>query len=384
MTRHGHRDPRPPRPPAGARDTEKIAALRKELSARVQRDVGERHLADEVALARRGRHGVGRRLDQVEDGRLPQRRRDVRRGQGDARRPGQEPRVAQGHPDEVQVRPLGADRASATSSSTRSSTRRSRTWSSTCSTTNGRRNAPTPGACASRDGTPRQQRYHIRRRRHAGRAKALPNGKDQEGTLVKEGWTEADAKENAASWDGKIAYNGSGRPTRNGCPTHAEVPMSPHCTGQAMDVDPVARRRRLRRCATCKHSASRGRSTPTSAGIRAAGGVTVTEPWRVVVAFNDTNPSATTGAGSTASSATPAAARRARRARPCRHASPAGLARRPRAVPRAPARLRARRGGPRAAVRALRHAARRLGAVSELLGSSPAARRPCAGSSTRS
>ncbi len=68
--------------------------------------------------------------------------------------------------------------------------------------------------------------------------KALPNGKDQEGTLwYKEGWTEADAKENAVDvWDGKIAYEGYGPTDPKRLPNAAEVPMSPHCTGQAMDV----------------------------------------------------------------------------------------------------------------------------------------------------
>ena len=68
--------------------------------------------------------------------------------------------------------------------------------------------------------------------------KALPEGKDQDGNLwYREGWTEADVKANALSvWDGEVAYEGYGATDPKRLPNAPEVPVSTHCTGEAMDV----------------------------------------------------------------------------------------------------------------------------------------------------
>jgi hypothetical protein len=68
--------------------------------------------------------------------------------------------------------------------------------------------------------------------------KALPGGRDQDGNLwFKEGWTEAQAKANAlAVWDGKVANEGYAADDPRRLPNAAEVPVSTHCNGKAMDV----------------------------------------------------------------------------------------------------------------------------------------------------
>ncbi len=68
--------------------------------------------------------------------------------------------------------------------------------------------------------------------------KALPGGKDQDGTVwYEEGWTEAEAKANALGiWDGKIAHEGYEVTDSKRLPNAAEVPISTHCNGKAMDV----------------------------------------------------------------------------------------------------------------------------------------------------
>ena len=68
--------------------------------------------------------------------------------------------------------------------------------------------------------------------------KALADGKDLDGNVwYREGWTEDQVKANALDvWDGKVAHEGyvAGDPKR--LPNAPEVPVSTHCSGQAMDV----------------------------------------------------------------------------------------------------------------------------------------------------
>jgi hypothetical protein len=68
--------------------------------------------------------------------------------------------------------------------------------------------------------------------------KALPEGKDEDGNLwYQEGWTEAQVKANAIKvWDGEVANEGYAADDPKRLPNAAEVPMSTHCTGHAMDI----------------------------------------------------------------------------------------------------------------------------------------------------
>jgi hypothetical protein len=68
--------------------------------------------------------------------------------------------------------------------------------------------------------------------------KALPDGKDRDGNVwFKEGWTETEVKANALDvWDGEVANEGYGPADPKRLPNAAEVPMSTHCNGHAMDI----------------------------------------------------------------------------------------------------------------------------------------------------